>query len=80
MANTSRKTLASDEDVQLTIECSDSHISSVNPEKGSDHSVDNIAAVDTSVNDDGFDNEAEATSAEDFVWECMSNYEERGTT
>jgi hypothetical protein len=56
------------------LECSDSDRSSINSKIDSDHSVDDIAVVDTLVNDHDDDNEAEVDSVESFVWEDMSNY------
>jgi hypothetical protein len=43
----------------------------------SDHSTDDDAVIDTLVNGDDDDNEAEAASGDNFVWENMSNYNEQ---
>jgi cytochrome c556 len=43
----------------------------------SDHSTDDDAVTDTLVNGDDNDTEAEAASADNFVWENMSNYKEQ---
>jgi hypothetical protein len=59
--------------VQL-IECSDTDVSSVDCETDSDHSVDDVAVIDTLVNSDDDYNEAVAASAENVVWENVSNY------
>jgi hypothetical protein len=49
MATTSRNTVVPDEDVPLMLECSDTDLSSVGCETDSDHSVDDIAVIDTLV-------------------------------
>jgi hypothetical protein len=73
MATVSRNTVVPDKDVQLMLECSDSDLSSIDFETDSDHSVDDVAVIDTLVNG-GDDNEAVAASVKNFVWEGMSNY------
>jgi hypothetical protein len=51
MASRSRNTVVPDEDVQVTcmLECSDTDLSSVECETDSDHSVDDVAVIDTLV-------------------------------
>jgi hypothetical protein len=56
------------------LQCSGTDLSSADCETGSDHSVDDVAVIDTLVNNDDDYNEAVASSAENFVWESMSNY------
>jgi hypothetical protein len=73
MALTSRNTVFADKDVHLMLECSDTDLSSVNCETDSDHSVDDVSVIDTLVNGDDDYNKAVAASAENFVWERMSN-------
>jgi hypothetical protein len=47
--------------MQVMLECCDSHLRSVDSERESDHSVDDVAVIDTLVTSD---NEAVAASAE----------------
>jgi hypothetical protein len=56
------------------LECSDSDLSSVDSETHSDLPVDDVAVIVTLVNGDDDYNEAVAASAENSVWESMSNY------
>jgi hypothetical protein len=56
MATASRNTVVPDKDVQLMLECSNSDLSSIDSETDSDHSVDDVAVIDTLVNGDD-DNE-----------------------
>jgi hypothetical protein len=74
MANTSRKTVVPDEEVQLMLERTDTDLSYIDSETDSDRSVDDVAVIDTLVNSDDDYNEAVAASAENFVWQSMSNY------
>jgi hypothetical protein len=49
MATTSRNTVVPDEDVQLTLECSDTDLSSADCETDSDHSFDDVTVIGTLV-------------------------------
>jgi hypothetical protein len=73
IASTRRKIVIPDKGVKLMLECSDSDLRS--SEIDGNHSVDDIAVIDTLVNDDDNDNEAEAANAKSSVREDMSNYD-----
>jgi hypothetical protein len=79
MATTGRNTVVPGEDAQLMLKCSDSDLSSVDSETDSDHSVDDVAVIDTLVNGDDDYNEAVAASAENFIWESVKLHRTEGT-
>jgi hypothetical protein len=72
MATANRNMVVPDEDVQLMLECSYTDLSSVDFEADNNNSFDDGAVIDTFVGGDDC-NEAVPASAENFVWESMSN-------
>jgi hypothetical protein len=63
--------------MKLVLECSDSDLSSVNSEIDSKHSIDDVAVIDMSANDD--DNDTQVSSVESFVWENVKLQRSEGT-
>jgi phage FluMu gp28-like protein len=69
MACTGRKRVSERtvDEVQNILECSDSKVSSISSDTESNSSVDGVVVIDTIMNDDS-DVEAEAASADSFIW------------